>query len=241
MLHRHCHQNATNLKDLLEASRDEAGRYYSHLTKEIDRANRAENTSRATGRDNNDLSRKLSAAQEREEALLKREEVLLDQIASLRQMLESAQERPQEPQETPEEAARRSRLETRRSRAAEACLARAWGAPGRDAAANCAAVAQAVMALPLESFDATIELGQDANRDRAWRVNGKILSGLSPDQPGYIPPHSTEEEFLARRYGITHQEMDELGRLIDQNFRKRSKNGHDQEDPETLVWARLYT
>lgn len=201
-------RHAADLKNFLDDARDEAGRYNVQLTDEIDRANQNAKARRKVEQDNNDLARKLAAAQAREEALR-------EQVEDLRRVLESAQQ----PQETQEEADRRARLEMRRSRAAEACMENAWEAPEGEGAGHCATVAQAVLALPLEAFDATIELAQDANNDRFWRVNGTILTG-------YLPP-AREEDYLARRYGITHQEMRYLNWALNKEIRKHSKDAQD--------------
>jgi hypothetical protein len=88
-------------------------------------------------------------------------------------------------------------LQARRRRAAETALGGAWHEPTRDWSERRAAVAQAILALPLAAFDA--EITYDNGR---WYVNGERFSEfLGPDM---------EQERLQERYGLTNDEITQI-------------------------------
>ncbi|MFE1400349.1 hypothetical protein ACFW53_20650 [Nocardiopsis dassonvillei] len=88
-------------------------------------------------------------------------------------------------------------LQARRRRAAETALGDAWHGFNTEWAARSAAVAQAILALPLEAFDP--EITYEHGR---WYVDGERVSPFAlPDR---------EQERLQERYGLTDDELTQI-------------------------------
>lgn len=226
MFHGECRLSITELRHELHNTQNEAARHSAQLNEEADRANQNAKALRKAEQENNELHRQLAATQAREKALL-------EQVEDLRRLLESTHQ----PQQTQEETAHRKRLEARRSRAAETCMVLAWEHPGSETSARSADVAQAVLSLPVEAFDVTVEFGQDVTQERYWRINGAPLDNLPVGDPTRAPLHSKPEELLIRRYGITRQELNGLEQALEENIRKQPKEERDQGE---VVWATLH-
>lgn len=88
-------------------------------------------------------------------------------------------------------------LQARRRRAAEAALGDAWHGSNTEWAARSAAVAQAILALPLEAFDP--EITYEHGR---WYVDGERFAAFAfPD---------VAQERLQERYGLADDELTQI-------------------------------
>ena len=135
------------------------------------------------------------------------------QEAALRKEIDTLQCRINDLEE--EDTSRKAELETRRRRAAETALGGAWYRPWFENSPERAQVAQALLALPLASYDVTVTYQRDGNGDWYWAIDG------DPINP-YRYSHSSgtsSEEVLASRYGFTDSELSQIRRNAETAYR----------------------
>lgn len=225
MFHNQCRQHATELKEQLDNARGDASRCNSQLRNETSRANESDQALKQAEKENQELRCQISATQAREEALS-------SQVESLNRVLEGIQApTAQSPEQDEREAEHRKMLHERRSRAAEACLGHAWDRPDKETSSNRAVVAQAILSLPLDAFDVTIEHAQDLGGGRTWMVNGKVI-----DSDKYTVMFEVEDPqgVLTKRYGIASEDLVALQRGLDQKLRDLHQ-GRESWDGEACV------
>ncbi|MCY9787949.1 hypothetical protein KIK06_29135 [Nocardiopsis sp. EMB25] len=128
-----------------------------------------------------------------------------DREADLRAEIHELQCRVNDLEEA--DTARRAVLEARRRRAAEHALGGAWRAPSHDTSNGRAQLAQALMALPLESFDVEVTYVYASGFGEGdWRVDGRPVN----TNTGFA--YTSEVDVLIGRYGVTHEELDSIYR-----------------------------
>lgn len=189
MLHRRCQDRIAALETELRTTRDRIADRDIENAKLYSRADREESARWDAAGEAELLREKLAAAADREADLEREIFELQCRINDLEQDAED----------------RRAVLETRRRRAAEHALGGAWDGPGHDSSPGRALVAQALMALPVESYDVEVAyVYDDAARGWSWQVDGKPVN----TNTGFVP--TSEVDVLIGRYGLTHEELDSL-------------------------------
>ncbi|OLT26574.1 hypothetical protein BJF83_20640 [Nocardiopsis sp. CNR-923] len=113
-------------------------------------------------------------------------------------------------------------LEARRRRAAEHALADAWYYPGHTDTHAQAAAAQAILALPLASFDVTVTHGP--GRD-AWYVDGVRL----PKEDYFRGGDPDPVDVLRRRYGLADGEIAQIREGV-----RRQEHDEDEDTPVVI-------
>lgn len=150
------------------------------------------------------LDSRINAQIERKAAST-REAALLEEIDSLQRRITDLEE---------ENASREAVLEVRRRRVAEKALGGAWAGPGREASGSRAQVAQALLALPLASYDVTVTFELDQWCEWRWMVDGDPVdtnTGVAP---------TSQEEVLTGRYGFTDSELSQIRRDAENAHRR---------------------
>lgn len=142
------------------------------------------------------LDSRINAQMERQ-AAASREAALLEQIDSLQNRITDLEE---------EDTSRKAELETRRRRVAEIALGGAWDGPGNEKSGSRAQVVQAMLALPLASYDVTVAYQRDYDGTWYWMVDGAPVD----TNTGFVL--TTEEEVLTGRYGFTDSELSQIRR-----------------------------
>lgn len=151
------------------------------------------------------LNTRINAHIEREqltaelEATTARETALLKEVDTLQCRINDLEE---------EDASRKAELETRRRRAAEKALGGAWSGPGSEKSGSRAQVAQALLALPLASYDVTVTFERDQWCDWSWMVDGEPVSANT----GFVL--TSQEEVLTGRYGFTDSELFQIRQAL---------------------------
>lgn len=107
-----------------------------------------------------------------------------------------------------EDASRQAELEARRRRVAETVLRGAWYGPGFESSPGCAQVAQAMLTLPLASYDVTVAYQCEYGGTWYWTVDGEPVT---PYRYSY-PIGTSQEDVLLRRFGFTDSELSQIRR-----------------------------
>lgn len=94
-------------------------------------------------------------------------------------------------------------LQARRRRAAEHALGGAWCGPSHDSSHGRALVCQALLALPLESYDVEVTYVYD-DGEWTWFVDGRRVN----TNTGFAL--TSEVDVLIGRYGLTRDELDTI-------------------------------
>lgn len=144
------------------------------------------------------LDSRINAHVEREAAAA-REAALLAEIDSLQCRINDLEE---------EDTSRKAELEARRRRVAEIALGGAWYGPGFESSPGRVQVAQALLALPLASYDVTVTYQRDGNSSWYWAIDGDPINR-------YRYSHSSatsSEEVLLRRFGFTDSDLSQIRR-----------------------------
>lgn len=202
LMHRTCDTTLAARESELRESATRADRLEEALDAEIARGKRRLDQLAQAG--DALLDTRISAHIEREAAAA-REAALLEEIDSLQCRINDLEE---------EDASRQAELETRRRRAAEKALGGAWDGPGSEKSGSRAQVAQALLALPLASYDVTVTYQRDGNGDWYWMVDGRAV-----DTGRWDYGRMDQEQVLTGRYGFTDSELSQIRREAEDTHR----------------------
>lgn len=194
LIHRTCDTTLAARESELRESTTRADRLEEALDSEIARGKRQLDLLMRAGDDV--LDSRISAQIERAAASA-RESALLEQIDTLQCRINDLEE---------EDASRQAELEARRRRVAEIALRGAWYRPWYENSPGCAQVAQAMLALPLASYDVAVAYQRDGNDDWYWTVDGEPINPHRYSHSGSASP----EDVLTGRYGFTESELSQI-------------------------------
>jgi len=227
MLHRNCRQHAAELKTALDQAQEEAQQNSKKELQALDRAERETRAREDAQTQTENYRARLNKAERDLDAMnSKIQELFRDLKDTQEQVIQYEHDKQEQDQH-------HKKLCQRRSNAARACMGNAWIYPDRERSDHRAAVARAILDMPLEDFDITFALHLDEDGHATWLIDNKPFNIFDYDQGRsdiYEAGRPGEREVLIRRYGITSRELDTLEETVRRSARTPNRPG-----PATIV------